>query len=61
MVEISADLHPANLTERQIIDKHPSGIGAPEDVADAVIFLFSGASKWMTGQNLVIDGGYSLA
>jgi NAD(P)-dependent dehydrogenase (short-subunit alcohol dehydrogenase family) len=51
----------ANESVAKIVEKHPSGIGAPEDVANAVIFLFSSASKWMTGQNLVLDGGYSLA
>jgi NAD(P)-dependent dehydrogenase (short-subunit alcohol dehydrogenase family) len=32
-------------------------IGEPEDIADAAVFLAGGASRWMTGQTLVIDGG----
>ncbi|MDR6159107.1 MULTISPECIES: SDR family NAD(P)-dependent oxidoreductase [Chryseobacterium] len=43
----------------EIIRKHPLGIGNPEDVANACIFLLSDASRWVTGTNLVIDGGYS--
>lgn len=43
----------------EIIKKHPLGIGQPEDVANACIFLLSDASKWITGSNLVVDGGYS--
>ena len=43
----------------EIIIKHPLGIGNPEDVANACIFLLSDASRWVTGTNLVIDGGYS--
>ncbi len=43
----------------EIIRKHPLGIGEPKDVANACIFLLSDASKWVTGTNLVIDGGYS--
>ncbi|WP_426476863.1 SDR family NAD(P)-dependent oxidoreductase [Chryseobacterium sp. CBSDS_008] len=43
----------------EIIKKHPLGIGEPKDVANACIFLLSDASKWVTGTNLVIDGGYS--
>lgn len=34
--------------------------GNPEDVAYAVIYLLSDASKWITGTNLLIDGGYTL-
>jgi len=43
----------------EILKKHPLGIGQPEDVANACIFLLSDASKWITGSNLVVDGGYS--
>jgi len=43
----------------EIIKKHPLGIGEPKDVANACIFLLSDASRWVTGSNLVIDGGYS--
>lgn len=35
-------------------------IGVPEDIGGAYIFLLSDSSKYITGQNLVIDGGYSL-
>ena len=37
---------------------HPMGlVGEPVDVAHAVLFLASNASKWMTGAELAIDGG----
>ena len=39
--------------------KHPLGFGTPADVANAVTFLLSGSSRWITGSNLIIDGGYS--
>lgn len=38
--------------------RHPLGFGKPEDVAHAVLFLLSRASRWMTGTHLVVDGGY---
>lgn len=34
--------------------------GEPEDIAYAIIYLLSGASSWVTGINLVIDGGITL-
>ncbi len=34
--------------------------GQPEDVAFAVIYLLSDASSWVTGSNLLIDGGFTL-
>jgi glucose 1-dehydrogenase/3-oxoacyl-[acyl-carrier protein] reductase len=32
-------------------------LGQPEDVADACLFLASPAARWITGQNLIVDGG----
>lgn len=34
-----------------------SRLGQPEDVADACLFLASPAARWITGVNLVVDGG----
>ena len=39
----------------------PAGrIGEPEDVADVVTFLCSDLARFVTGQNLVVDGGMTL-
>ena len=41
--------------------RYPMGrYGKPEEVAHAVIYLLSDASSWVTGSNLLIDGGYTL-
>jgi NAD(P)-dependent dehydrogenase (short-subunit alcohol dehydrogenase family) len=42
------------------LDRAPLGrIGTPNDVADAVLFLLSPAARWISGANLVVDGGMS--
>lgn len=35
-------------------------VGTPEDIAGGTIYLLSDASSWVTGINLIIDGGYTL-
>ena len=32
-------------------------IGAPDDIADAVLFLASDYASWITGQVISVDGG----
>ena len=34
-------------------------LGVPRDIANAVLFLASEESAWMTGAELVVDGGYT--
>ncbi|MGI5245596.1 SDR family oxidoreductase [Dactylosporangium sp. CA-139066] len=44
--------------EEYLREKLPLGrIGEPEDIADIITFLAGPASRWMTGQTLVVDGG----
>ena len=46
-------------SKNEILNMHPMGFGEPKDVANACIYLLSDASKWVTGTNLILDGGYS--
>lgn len=39
---------------------HPLGIGEASDVVPIIEFLISAKSRWITGQNFIIDGGYSI-
>ncbi len=38
---------------------HPLGLGEPVDVAAACLYLASDASKWVTGAELMLDGGFT--
>jgi NAD(P)-dependent dehydrogenase (short-subunit alcohol dehydrogenase family) len=38
---------------------YPLGYGRPEDIAAGAVFLLSPGARWITGTNLVMDGGYT--
>jgi len=38
---------------------HPLGIGQPEDVANAAVFLLGPGARWITGADLRVDGGFT--
>jgi NAD(P)-dependent dehydrogenase (short-subunit alcohol dehydrogenase family) len=46
------------ISERLTRD-YPLGVGLPSDISDAVGFLLSEQSRWITGHQLVVDGGRS--
>ena len=39
---------------------YPLGLGSTNDITALCLFLLSDESKWITGQNIIIDGGYSI-
>jgi NAD(P)-dependent dehydrogenase (short-subunit alcohol dehydrogenase family) len=42
-----------------LVAENPAGrLGAPEEVAEAVVWLCSDAASFITGQTLTIDGGF---
>jgi len=47
---------------KQTLRKTPlHRIGAPDDIAGAAVFLASAAGAFVTGQNIVVDGGVTIA
>lgn len=61
-------LSPGGILDRQpeaFLQKYQSycngkGMLAPQDMNGSLLFLLSDASQYMTGQNLIIDDGFSL-
>ena len=64
MVETPLILDGKTLTDEQLETNrglYPlKRFGNPEEVAYAIIYLLSDASAWVTGTELVVDGGRSL-
>lgn len=53
--------HMKDPDKRELLEeKHLLGLGAVTDVSNSCIFLLSDASRWITGSNLVVDGGYTV-
>lgn len=46
------------LAWKNLVGQHPFGLGDASDVANAVMFLLSDKSRWITGTQLVVDGGF---
>ena len=42
---------------KEIYDSYPLGVGKPDDVSPMVLFLLSDSARWITGTDVVIDGG----
>lgn len=54
------DKQPEKFLERYRTSCNAKGMLDPEDIVGAVIFLLSDESRYITGQNLVVDDGWSL-
>lgn len=51
-------MSPSDRAKR--VDNFPLGLGQPSDISGACVFLLSDAARWITGHNLIIDGGYTI-
>lgn len=54
--EMLEDDEQRNFFESQTVTER---LGEPEDIANAVAFLLSDESSFITGENLVVDGGWT--
>jgi len=47
--------------EKPFLDRTPLGRwGTPEDIAPVVLFLASSSARFLTGQTILVDGGFSV-
>ena len=45
----------------RMVPLHPIGrLGQPEDIANAAAFLASDQSSFMTGSDMIVDGGFTM-
>jgi 3-oxoacyl-[acyl-carrier protein] reductase len=60
LTELLLDQRGIGLEDRQRAKTPLDRIGTPGDIADVVVFLCSDLARFVTGQNIVADGGMTL-
>ncbi len=60
LLATAAETNLSAETFSQAEKNYPLGLGEPEDVAAAAVFLLSNAAKWITGTSIITDGGFTL-
>ena len=58
MIFVGTDIVPISRIKKMIKEQVPLGrFGKPEEIANTVTFLLSSKTSFMTGAEIVIDGG----
>ncbi|PRB05608.1 short-chain dehydrogenase [Chryseobacterium sp. MYb7] len=60
ITEMTKSIFENEEVSQRMSAQYPLGIGLPNDIAEAVSFLLSEQSRWITGQQLTVDGGRSI-
>lgn len=62
ILELSNEMFTEEQLKETMYGRYPlKRVGTTDDIAHGAIYLLSDASSWVTGINLLIDGGYCLA
>lgn len=62
-IVVTSMLNQENIDTKSLMDQeklYPLGFGTPDDVAHAVKFHLSSESRWLTGNIMNLDGGFTL-
>ena len=60
LTEMTKDMIDDPATEKSFLENTPIGrVGQPEDIGNAAVFLALDESSFITGHNLVVDGGWT--
>ncbi len=57
ITEMTKEIFADKTIKKELEENYPLGIGTPNDIAPMVEFLLSEQSRWITGQQITIDGG----
>jgi len=60
VTEMTKELFADTKIKQQFERNYPLGIGTPADIAPIVEFLISEESRWITGQQITVDGGRTI-
>jgi NAD(P)-dependent dehydrogenase (short-subunit alcohol dehydrogenase family) len=55
---IRTNMTDGSFVSEDLLNKYLLGLGEPADVSGAVLFLLSERAAWITGTDMLVDGGY---
>ncbi len=58
--EMTKEMYEDENLKRQFKKNYPLGIGTPAEIAPVVEFLISDHARWITGQQMTVDGGRTI-
>lgn len=58
--EMTKEMYEDENLKKQFEQNYPLGIGTPAEIAPAVEFLISDNARWITGQQITVDGGRTI-